>query len=108
MPRNALSPVRFLKDDEAVKVYYLDTAQAIQLDPTRPVEALAVGHNDDATFVECMDPTMLAVRQVDEFGEAQTVMLSPRMAVELSRIIDSFVVLGPTGREWTDGRLLID
>jgi hypothetical protein len=35
---------------------------------------------------------MLAVQQVTEDGETKTLMLSPRMAIELARLIDSFMV----------------
>jgi hypothetical protein len=92
VPRTALQPVRVLRDDEAVKVYYLDTGVEFRLKPEKPVEILrTVGANDDQTTLEVLDPAMVAVRQVDEFGAAQTLVLSPRMAVELVRLLNSYV-----------------
>jgi hypothetical protein len=105
--RNALMPVRVLKDEDVVRVRYLDSHCEFELDATKPVAALhTVSVNDDATLVEVLDEAMLAVRQIDEFGNPQTVMLSPRMAVELSHVLNSFVWLGPTavGSGWADGR----
>lgn len=87
-----LRPIRLLREDEVVKVHYLDTGAEFRLDADRPVEALhTVTANDDETVLEVCDSHMLAVRQLDAAGEPQTVMLSPRMALELSRVIDSFV-----------------
>lgn len=108
MPCEALElrPVRLLQDEDTVKVRYLDTGREFSLDPERPVEALqAVTANDDATVVEVVDSRMMAVRQVGEDGVPQTVLLSPSMASELSRLIDSFVLVGPNAvGTWADGR----
>lgn len=92
-PAIALRPVRMAREDELVKVHYLDTGTEFILDADKPVHIMhSVTANDDNTTVEVCDSKVLAVQQVTEDGETQTLMLSPRMAIELARLIDSFVV----------------
>lgn len=88
-----LRPVRLLREDEVVKVHYLDTGAEFLLEADRPVHVMhSVTANDDSTVVEVCDTGMMSVQQVAEDGTVQTVMLSPRMAIELSKLTDSFLV----------------
>lgn len=87
-----LRPVRLLREEETVRVHYLDTNVEFHLDPERPVEILqTITANDDSTAVEVCASNVLAVRQMTEGGEVQTVMLSPPMALELARLLNSFI-----------------
>jgi hypothetical protein len=53
----------------------------------------ANSNSDDETYIE-FDGDNLTVRQVDERGCSHMAVLSPRMAVELGRIIDALYPKG--------------
>lgn len=87
-----LRPVQLLNDNDTVKIHYLDTGAEFVLDRDKPVHVMhSVTPSDDPTSVEVCDPNMVAIQQVAENGETQTVMLSTPMAIELARLIDSFI-----------------
>jgi hypothetical protein len=53
-----LGPVTLLREDNTVKVRYLDTGAEVGLDASRPVQILnSVTANDDETYVEVANPT---------------------------------------------------
>jgi hypothetical protein len=53
----------------------------------------SVTANDDATELDVGEPEMFTVRQTDEDGNAHTICLSPRMAAELSRLLDGALLI---------------
>lgn len=87
-------PLRLLRDEDTVRVQYLHTDAEFLLSVNQPVSVLhAVTTQDDATMVEVLSPMMLVVRQVDEAGESHTLTLTPTMAIELARMLDSYVLV---------------
>jgi hypothetical protein len=92
-----LMPVRLLREDDTVWVRYLDPRSNVALDAERPVEVLrSVTANDDFTTVEIVEGAMVTVRQIAENGDTHTIALSPRMAIELAQLLNSFMLLPPT------------
>lgn len=90
---SVMRPIRLLREQDEVRVHYLDNGAELTLSATADVEVIPANDDgEDAVTVEVADPTMLTLRQVGEDGEAQTLAMSPMQLAQLSRIIDSLLV----------------
>lgn len=89
--RSKLRPVRVINQQglTATDLESLD----FRMDPDKPFEVLPVADalSEDETTIEVLDPSLLAIKQIDARGEPQVVILSPAQAVHLILHARSFI-----------------
>jgi hypothetical protein len=61
-----------------------------------PIMLDAASADYDPTAVEITDTSTITIQQVDERGETQTIVMSPRMAIELRQLLNTFLPEGTT------------